>query len=513
MKERLQKLMSMAGVSSRRGAEDLIKAGRVRVNGKVATLGDGADLTTDVVEVDGVKLNAKAMQARVYYAIHKPRNVLASKTERHDDDRKTVYQFVPYKGHLFSIGRLDADSEGLVVLTNDGEMAQRLSHPRYKHTKTYRVVVEGLPTAETIQRWENGVFLEEGRTAPCFVRVSKGDVKETVLHIVMTEGKKRQIRRVASILGHPAIRLTRIAIGKLELGNLKPGEFRALEPEDIEKLTTPAPELKTMRTRRATARRPTREGDSPEIQPRGAAKDDDVRSDRQRRSARGERLAHEVRPTGDRPPVRRFYAPGDDAPGSERPPFRPRRDDDAPRGERPAFRPRRDDNAPRSERPPYRPRRDDDAPRGDRPAFRPRRDDDAPRSDRPAYSPRRDDDAPRGERPPYRPRRDVDAPRGDRPAYRPRRDDDAPHSDRPRRDDDRPAARRPRPASSAPSSDRPRRSDDRPPARRPSRRPTGTTPSSGTSRPGSRRPSGSKPSGGTSRPGSRRPTTRRRRDE
>ena len=177
MKERLQKLMSMAGVSSRRGAEELIRAGRVRVNGKTAAIGDQADLAVDTVEVDGVRLNARALQARVYYAIYKPRNVLASRTERHDDERKTVFQFVPYQGHLFSIGRLDADSDGLVVLTNDGEMAQRLSHPRYKHTKTYRVVVEGLPTAEVLQRWENGIFLEEGRTAPCYVRVSKGDPK------------------------------------------------------------------------------------------------------------------------------------------------------------------------------------------------------------------------------------------------------------------------------------------------------------------------------------------------
>lgn len=430
MKERLQKLMSMAGISSRRGAEEMIRAGRVRVNGKVATVGDGADLAVDVVEVDGVKLNSKAMQARVYYAIYKPRNVLASKTERHDDERKTVHQFVPYKGHLFSIGRLDADSDGLVVLTNDGEMAQKLSHPRYKHTKTYRVVVEGLPTAETIKRWENGVFLEEGKTAPCFVRISKGDPKETVLHIVMTEGKKRQIRRVASILGHPAIRLTRVAIGKLELGHLKPGEFRILEPEDIEKLSTAAPELKAIRQRRSpAARRPSRGDDSEELTPRGAGRDDDVRSERQRRSAREGRPGFEERPQreGDSDRPRRTYA-------------------------------RRDDAVPPSDRPsrPYA-RRDGDAPPSDRP--------------RRAYSQR--DDAP-GDRPrrPYAPQDQT--PPGDRPPRRPRRDGDAPPSDRPRR-----------PSSSQGSG----RSTDRPGGRPPSRRPRPGQSSGGSSRPGSRRPS------------------------
>ncbi len=427
----------------------MIKAGRVRVNGKLATLGDGADLAVDVVEVDGVKLNSRAMQARIYYAIYKPRNVLASKTERHDDDRKTVYDFVPYKGHLFSIGRLDADSDGLVVLTNDGEMAQKLSHPRYKHTKTYRAVVEGLPNADIIKRWENGVFLEEGKTAPCFVRVSKGDPKETVLHIVMTEGKKRQIRRVASILGHPVIRLTRVAIGKLELGKLRPGEFRVLEPEDIEKLTTAAPELKAIRMRRSpAARRPTRTDDSEEIAPRGAGRDDDVRSDRQRRTAREARPDYEDRPrregaapSSDRP--RRSYAARDQAPTSDRPARRPLRNDDAPSSDRP--------------RRPYAAR--DQAPSTDRPARRPRRDDDAPSSDRP--------------RRPFAPR--DQAPTSDRPARRPGRDDDAPSSDRP--------ARRPGPGAQRP----------------------------GVSRQ-TRRPSGGKPSGGSSRPGTRRPSTRRRPD-
>jgi pseudouridine synthase len=360
MKERLQKLMAMAGYGSRRDNEDMIRAGRVRVNGKVAKLGDQADPALDVIEVDGTKLNTKSLKARVYYAIFKPRNVLAAPTERADDERRTVFQFVPYKGHLFSIGRLDADSEGLVVLTNDGEMAQRLSHPRYRHTKTYRVVVEGLPNAETILRWEGGVFLEEGKTAPCYVKVARGGVSESVLHIVMTEGKKRQIRRVASILGHPVIRLTRVAIGRLELAEMKPGEFRELDEEDLERLSTPAAELKVIRRRKPGASRPTRpvqpeEGEEV-LSPRGTGKHDDVRSDRQRRIARGESPGAERSPS-ERP----SRGAGGRFTGLERP-RRPQPDAQSDEGDRPRRRPQadrpHDEQSPRSRRPSSRPASD-----------------------------------------------------------------------------------------------------------------------------------------------------------
>ena len=290
MKERLQKLMAMSGIASRRASEELIRAGRVRVNGQTAKLGDQADLSVDVVEIDGQRLNPP--EARVYYAINKPRNVLTSPPERADDKRKTVLQMIPHQGHLFSIGRLDADSEGLVVLTNDGELAQQLSHPRYRHTKTYRVLVTGLPSTETLERWQAGVYLEEGRTAPCHVVIVRGDVKESILLVTMTEGRKRQIRRVASILGHPVRRLTRRSIGCLELGNMKSGEWRTLTDAEISLLKTPAPELKLIRKRAAALRaaRGRRESSSetPAQSPRGVGKNDDVRSERQRRYARGE---------------------------------------------------------------------------------------------------------------------------------------------------------------------------------------------------------------------------------
>jgi len=256
VQERVQKLMAQAGLGSRRACEALISQGRVRVNGAVVGLGAKADPEADTIEVDGQRLRFDA-QPRIYIALYKPRNTLSSTRARSDDGRRTVRDLVPVEGHLFMIGRLDAESEGLIVLTNDGALTNRLTHPRYGHTKTYRVVVHGLPTAETIQRWESGVFLEdEGMTAPCRVRIVKGDRSLTTLEIVMTEGKKRQIRRVAAALGHPVHRLTRTHIGKLGLGNLRPGEWRELSPSDVQAMLTPHVTARPGRTR-ATKRSQT----------------------------------------------------------------------------------------------------------------------------------------------------------------------------------------------------------------------------------------------------------------
>jgi pseudouridine synthase len=156
------------------------------------------------------------------------------------------------KEHLFSIGRLDADSEGMVVMTNDGDLAQKLSHPRYRHTKTYKVEVHGLPTAETLDKWRQGVFLEDGKTAPCFVEITHGSVRGSTLRVIMTEGKKRQIRRVASLLGHPVSRLIRTHIGMLPLGDLEVGKWRELTAKEVMLLRASAPEGKALR---ATPRR------------------------------------------------------------------------------------------------------------------------------------------------------------------------------------------------------------------------------------------------------------------
>jgi 23S rRNA pseudouridine2605 synthase len=246
VKERVQKLMAQANLGSRRTCEEIIRNGRVRVNGQVIHLGDQADPYADVIEVDGEKLTFP--ERKTYIAFNKPKNVLSTDDPNSEDWRRTVRSYIPFEGHLFNIGRLDADSEGLMVLTNDGELANRLTHPRYRHTKTYKVVVHGLPSEDVIQRWEKGVIIEEEdgstyKTAPCSVKIVDGDKAQTTLRIVMTEGKKRQIRRVAVQVGHPVKTLVRTYIGKLALGTLRSGEWRELTAKDINALKTSADEI------------------------------------------------------------------------------------------------------------------------------------------------------------------------------------------------------------------------------------------------------------------------------
>jgi 23S rRNA pseudouridine2605 synthase len=282
MKERLQKLLAQANIGSRRASEDLISAGRVRVNGKAAQLGDKADPATDVIEVDGTRLKFDA-QAHKYIMLNKPKQVLSTDKPHRTDKRDTIMDLIGLKEHLFSIGRLDADSEGLVVMTNDGDMAQKLSHPRYRHTKTYKVEVHGLPTAETLDKWRQGVFLEDGRTAPCFVEITHGSVRGSTLRVIMTEGKKRQIRRVASLLGHPVSRLIRTHIGMLALGALEVGRWRELTQKEIMLLRTSAPEGKALRaTPRRIAPAPDAEAEEAPHVPRArrSASDDEPRERR-----------------------------------------------------------------------------------------------------------------------------------------------------------------------------------------------------------------------------------------
>lgn len=242
VKERVQKIMAQANIASRRASEKIIEAGRVKVNGKRITLGDKADPARDVIEVDGQRIEVE--QEKIYVAVHKPINVISTNDGHPDDDRPTVREILPLEGHLFMVGRLDAESTGLVVMTNDGELANRLTHPRYRHTKTYKVEVHGLPPEAVIEQWETGVYLEEGKTAPCVVRVVRGNPKITTLEITMTEGKNRQIRRVASMLGYPVHRLKRTAIGRFELGSLKPNEYKIMTEHDVNLMKTPSPELR-----------------------------------------------------------------------------------------------------------------------------------------------------------------------------------------------------------------------------------------------------------------------------
>jgi 23S rRNA pseudouridine2605 synthase len=236
VKERVQKLMAQADIGSRRACEDLIREGRVRVNGEIIELGSKADPQSDIIEVDGEKLQLEA-QGKIYIAFNKPVNVLSTNKPQKGDDRRTVRDMVTVPGHLFMVGRLDAESQGLMVLTNDGDLANRLTHPRYQHTKTYRVTVYGQPDGKALAQWQQGVHLpDEGRTAPCSVRVVKSSKGLSVLEIVMTEGKKRQIRRVAAFLSYPVRHLTRTHIGRLSLGSLHAGEWRELDANEIQAL-------------------------------------------------------------------------------------------------------------------------------------------------------------------------------------------------------------------------------------------------------------------------------------
>jgi pseudouridine synthase len=233
VEERLQKLISQAGLTSRRAAEDLIRQGRVSVNGKVAQLGDKADLARDVVRVDGEPLKAPQF---VYYLLYKPRGVVSTNKPQPQDKRRVVRDLIPYEGHLYTVGRLDADSDGLILLTNDGELADKLMHPRYGHQKVYEVLVEGNPTPKALDQWREGVLLDGERTAPAKVRVIERSADETLLEVTMREGRKRQIRRVALLLGHAVKRLTRVKIEFLEIGHLRPGQWRELSPKEVQLL-------------------------------------------------------------------------------------------------------------------------------------------------------------------------------------------------------------------------------------------------------------------------------------
>lgn len=244
--ERVQKLMARADIASRRKSEEIIEAGRVQVNGKIISLGDKADPQTDTIIVDGQRLKLKNFETR-YYVFHKPNNVLSTNKAPDGDNRPTVRELLPIDGHLFSIGRLDAQSEGLMVLTNDGDMTNKLSHPRYEHTKTYKVTVYGKPDAETLVKWENGIWLDGSRTAPCFIRVLEENPDTTILRIIMIEGRRRQIRRVASMLDHPVKKLVRTHIGQLGLGTLRRGAWYRLDEEEVQAMLVPAEEVKFIR--------------------------------------------------------------------------------------------------------------------------------------------------------------------------------------------------------------------------------------------------------------------------
>src|SRR5215208_4540194 len=235
MHERLQKILAQSGYGSRRACEDFITAGRVRVNGQLAELGQKADSAVDKITVDGKPI--AAAESLTYIALYKPRNVLSTVERERGDDRQTVRDLVDVPQHIHPVGRLDFESEGLVLMTNDGDLTNKLTHPRFGHEKEYKVLLARRPDYDQLDAWKRGVVLEDGyKTAPVDVRFESAQGKGAWVRVVMREGRKRQIRETCQQLGLPIVRILRIRIGSLKLGNLKPRQWRYLTKQEIDEL-------------------------------------------------------------------------------------------------------------------------------------------------------------------------------------------------------------------------------------------------------------------------------------
>ncbi len=232
---RLHKFLARCGFGSRRRCEDFIRQGRVRVNGVVVQeMGVKVDPSRDKVEFDG-KLVDLPQQSSVYFLFHKPRGYIT--TRRDERGRQTIFDLLRgIKTRVFPVGRLDKESEGLLLLTNDGELAHRLMHPAYRVEKEYWVEVEGELTDEKIERLETGITVDGERFQPVKVRVVQRSRSETRLTMVLREGRKRQIRRMCQAVGHPVRRLIRIREGQICLGDLPPGRYRPLTEEETHQL-------------------------------------------------------------------------------------------------------------------------------------------------------------------------------------------------------------------------------------------------------------------------------------
>ncbi len=368
--ERIQKILAQAGVASRRACEDLIRQGRVTVNGQPVAIGDQADPALDTIRVDGEVVYLQEAP-RVYILLNKPVGVVSTTSAQRQESRPTVRDLVPVAERVYPVGRLDADSEGLILLTNDGELAQRLTHPRYGHQKTYQVLVLGRPAREKLDQWRAGVVLDDGPTGACHIQVLGMEGGNTWLEITMGEGRKRQIRRTAAALHLHIERLIRTRIGPLHLETLQPGEWRSLTTTEVNTLLRGAAERKA-RPRGAEVyhsapRRPgpargrtggkARPGHSAE--PPGGPAREAGRKPAPRRRPPEETLedwgTRPARSTGDRPPSPRKPArpSASEQTSSERPP-----------GGRPPAR-RKPARGPSGDRPPARRK---PAPGGKRPA-------------------------------------------------------------------------------------------------------------------------------------------------
>lgn len=266
-RERLQKVIASAGVASRRECEELILTGVVRVNGRVVdSLPAFVDPQTDAISVDGKRLKPPL---RVYFALNKPKGVIC--TNRDPQGRKVAVDLVQCSQRIFCIGRLDADTTGLIVLTNDAELANHLTHPRYKVPKTYIATVKGRLDAEAVQRLKRGIWLAEGKTGKAAIKVLKAGHQESSVEITISQGLNRQVRRMLANVGVPVKSLKRTSIGKLKLRDLAVGRYRPLTKAEVAALQAAPPAAAQTKGGRVRAksprsngrRRDERKGDAP----------------------------------------------------------------------------------------------------------------------------------------------------------------------------------------------------------------------------------------------------------
>lgn len=234
MPVRVQRIVQQAGMASRRTAEEWVRAGRVRVNGQPVELGATADPAIDTITVDGkpVRLESRPL---VYLALHKPPGYTTSLKDRHADH--LIAALIPPKfGRLFPVGRLDRDSEGIILLTNDGQLAHALMHPSTGIEKVYEVSVEGIPRKAHLDRMRRGIELEDGPAKPDEVRLLRRDQGQALLRVTLHEGRKREVRRIFDSIGHPVKRLVRVRFGNITLEGLDAGKSRPLTHREVREL-------------------------------------------------------------------------------------------------------------------------------------------------------------------------------------------------------------------------------------------------------------------------------------
>lgn len=303
MPERLQKVLAHAGIASRRECEELIRQGRVSVDGKVVEeLGRLVDARAQAIKVDGVPLK---IRPPVYFLLHKPKGVLCTTAER-EQGRRAV-DFAPRgAGPLHTVGRLDRESEGLVILTNDGALTEALTHPRHEVPKVYRVFARGKIGEDAIARMKRGVWLAEGKARASAVRVLGARPRGTMLEIELREGMNREIRRMLAKLGHKVESLVRVAIGPLRMGGMKPGEVRPIMREEVQALLRPAP-----LARKPEKKKPARPA-TPEAMRKRAAEDDRKRVLAEHKRAERERAERLPDPPAEPAPPRPSYEPDAD---------------------------------------------------------------------------------------------------------------------------------------------------------------------------------------------------------